>query len=183
MKTLLAITTVLLLLSAYSLSPAAPQQAHAHLHEPHTLPVHDIEAPVAFVNTFTTIDITIDPQGKPMGAFQFELTSDGEPFIVVGVEAGGHPAFDHGRPPYFDRVVQQQNTDKIVLAEYARPELAIDRLPAQAVRVATVHIMFTPRADREPPQLELELTAVGDAEGNRIDAQASINFRNPQRPQ
>ncbi|MBX2850580.1 MAG: hypothetical protein KTR15_02395 [Phycisphaeraceae bacterium] len=134
--------------------------------------------------TFATLDITIDPQGNPLGAYQFELTSNDVSFTVVGVEAGEHAAFDHGRPPYFDPVAKQGETDRLILAEYAKPQLDADQLPNESTRVATVHIMFDgPVRENEDPTIQLKLTAAGNAEGERIDAQISHTFRTPERPQ
>jgi hypothetical protein len=136
------------------------------------------------LSTFFTIDITIDPQGQPLAAYQFELSSKDATFTVVGVEAGEHPAFDHGRPPYFDPVAKQGEIDRLVLAEYALPTLAKDQLPTDTVRVATVHGMFSEAFDVEnQPVIELKFTAAGNADGDRIDAEISHHFRTAERPQ
>lgn len=133
---------------------------------------------------FLTIDITLDPLGQPLGAYQFEMTSPDTSFTVVGVEAGEHAAFDHGRPPYFDPIAQRDQTDRLILAEYAKPDLKADQLPTQAVRVATVHVMVTLTDDEAPePLIQLTLTAAGNADGQRIDAKASYSFRTPERPE
>ena len=132
---------------------------------------------------FATIDITIDPQGQPLGAYQFELTSEDTSFTVVGVEAGEHEAFDHGRPPYFDPIATQGKTDRLILAEYARPTLDADQLPTDAIRVATIHVMFSGQLGKdEQPTIQLKLITAGNADGERIDAQISHTFRTPERP-
>lgn len=133
---------------------------------------------------FSTLEITIDPEGKPLGAFQFELTSTNSSFTVVGVEGGEHAAFDHGRPPYFDLTTQRVNTDRLVLAEYALPDADSNALPTGPIRVATVHIMLE-GTDQipEPIQYAIKVTAAGDADGNPIDATASYRLRNPERIQ
>lgn len=134
--------------------------------------------------TFATIDISIDPLGQPLAAFQFEVTSEDTSFTVVGVEAGEHDAFDHGRPPYFDPVATQGETDRLILAEYARPAIVAEQLPRDAIRAATVHVMFTgPLDEQEQPAIQLTLTAAGNAAGERIDAEISYTFRTPERPQ
>lgn len=134
--------------------------------------------------TFLTLDITLDPKGQPLGAYQFELTSENASFTVIGVEAGEHDAFNHGRPPYFDPVAKQNKIDHLVLAEYAKPNLTANQLPTDAVRVATVHVMFTDQPNEdEPPTIQLTLTTAGNAEGERIDAAASYTFRTPERPE
>ncbi len=134
--------------------------------------------------TFATLDITIDPLGQPLAAYQFELTSADTSFTVVGVEAGEHEAFNHGRPPYFDPVATQEKSDRLILAEYALPELKADALPTQAIRVATVHVMFDKQVDEEAiAAIQLKLTTAGNADGKRIDAKASYSFRTPERPE
>jgi len=176
MKTLAA-TILFVLLSAWGLSSIA--LAERDEQQP---PVQD--GPVPAGTTFLTLDVTIDPNGQPMGAYQFELTSDNASFTVVGVEAGEHAAFDHGRPPYFDPVATQGETDRLILAEYALPEFDADQLPTRAVRVATVHVMFAdPLHEHENPSIQLNLTAAGDADGERIDADVSYSFRTPERPE
>jgi hypothetical protein len=176
MKQLL-LSILVLVLCVLGLSNVA--QADREAPQP---PIEDGLIPAG--TTFLTIDISIDPDGQPLGAFQFELTSDNASFTVVGVEAGEHVAFDHGRPPYFDPVAHQDGTDRLVIAEYAKPELKADQLPTQAVRVATVHVMFSgPLQEHENPTIQLNLTAAGDADGERIDAKASYSFRTPERPE
>lgn len=130
--------------------------------------------------TFATIDITVDPQGQPLAAYQFKLTSADTTFTVVGVEGGEHAAYDHGRPPYFDPVAKQGETDHLILAEYALPQLEADALPTEAIRVATVHVLFAgPPRENDDPTIRLTLIAAGNAEGQRIDAQLSHSFRTP----
>jgi len=179
MKRLIA-TTLILVLSAWGLTNVA--QADRDADAPPA-----IDEPVLAGTVFMAVDITIDPQGQPLGAFQFEMTSPDTSFTVVGVEAGDHDAFDHGRPPYFDPIAQRDQTDRLILAEYAKPALKADQLPTDPVRVATVHVMLTiPEHDQpEPPEplIQLTLTAAGNAEGERIDANISYSFRNPERPQ
>ena len=174
------VAILILTLSVLGLTRIA--QADRHAQQP---PV--VEQRIPAETTFLAIDITIDPQGQPLGAFQFELTATDASFTVAGVESGGHPAFDHDRPPYFDPVAQQGKIDRLILAEYAKPELAADQLPTDAVRVATVHVMLTlPEFDQpEPhePLIQLTLTTAGNAEGERIDANISYQFRTPERPQ
>lgn len=135
--------------------------------------------------SFLTIDLTIDPKGQPLGAYQIEMTSPDTAFTVVGVEAGEHPAFDHGRPPYFDPIAQQDGTDRLIVAEYAKPRLAADQLPSEAVRVVTVHAMLpaVPEDGAPEPLIQLTLLAAGNADGERIDADVSYSFRTPERPQ
>lgn len=169
MKTLLALTIVTLLATA-TLSPT--------IAEP---PVVE-DGPIAAGTQFATIDIAIDPRGNALGAFQFKLTSPDVSFTVVGVEAGEHSAFDHGRPPYFDPTALNGEGNRLVIAEYARPKLKADDLPREPVRVATVHVMFTGPL-HEQPTINLTLTAAGDADGEAIDANVSHTLQIPERPE
>lgn len=144
--------------------------------------------PIEFVQnlatTFATIDIRIDPLGKPLAAYQFELTSEDATFTVVGVESGEHAAFNHGRPPYFDPVAKQGETDRLILAEYAMPSIEADQLPTASIRVATVHVMFTgPVNEEKQPTIQLALMTAGNPDAERIDARISHTFRTPERPE
>lgn len=130
-------------------------------------------------HAFAAVTVTVDPKGQPLGAYQFELTSPDAAFTVVGVEGGDHPAFDHGRPPYFDPVTRDKQGDRLIVAEFALPELEADALPAEAVRVATVHVMFAEPVEGNP-ELAFKLTA-GNADGNPIDAELTYEIKLPER--
>ena len=133
---------------------------------------------------FATIDITIDPLGRPLGAYQFELSSPDASFKVLGVEGGGHRAFDHGRPPYFDPVVQEAGADRLILAEYALPQLDAEELPSEPVLIAKVAVLFDRPIDADDlPVIELALTTAGDADGKKINANLSHTLQIPERPE
>lgn len=179
MKTLLAISLVAALLGLSALPPFPITQGKV-ADQPR--PVEDAAEQSGI--TFVAIDITIDPQGQPLGAYQFEIMTINASFTFVGVEAGDHPAFDHGRPPYFDRVALDQDTDRLIVAEYALPNLDAARLPTQPVRVATIHVMLDKPFDPDqPPKVGLTLIAAGNADAKPIDAKASLTFRTPERPE
>ena len=165
----------ILILSLGVLGAASVAQADRDRVDP-----DDVVEPAQSGPTFFTIDLTIDPKGNPLGAFQIEMTSPDTTFSVVGVEAGEHAAFDHGRPPYFDPVAQQDGTDRLIVAEYAKPELNADDLPTDAVHVVTVHAMVVVTDEEAPePLIQLKLLAAGNADGERIDADVSYSFRTP----
>lgn len=180
MKTFI-VTIVILLLSAWGVTNVALADRDAD--QPPEF--NDVGPAIAQPGpTFLTIDITIDPQGQSLGAFQFEMTSPDPSFSFVGVEAGEHDAFNHGRPPYFDPIAIQGENDRLILAEYAKPALDNNELPTNAVRVATVYVVVTLTDDEAPePLIQLTLTAAGNADGERIDAKASYSFRTLERPQ
>lgn len=177
----LIVTSLICLLSVWSLTNVA--QADRDAVEPPER--QDIDpAPIPVETAFATIDITIDPKGQPLGAYQFEMTVNHGAFMVVGIEAGEHAAFDHGRPPYYDRKVDQQHTDRLIVAEYARPKHAAKDLPTTPTRVVTVHFAILEHAVGPGPQtLQLTLTTAGNAAGERIDADISYTFRTPERPE
>ena len=138
--------------------------------------------PADNATTFLTIDIIIDPKGKPLGAYQFELTTKGATFFIVGIEAGEHAAFDHDRPPYYDRTADHRNVDRLIVGEYALPDLDAEALPTGPVRVATIHAVFDRHELAQGPiTFNLKLTAAGDADAKPIDATATYRFRNPER--
>ena len=167
-KTLLAITILSTLMGVSTLNRPPLREVVQQPAESHT--------------TFATIDITIDPLDKPLGAYQFELTSPDASFKVLGVEGGGHPAFDHGRPPYFDPVVREAGADRLILAEYALPQFDAEELPDAPVLIAKVAVLFERPIDaNEPPTIELTLTTAGDADGNKIQANLGHTLQIPER--
>lgn len=170
MKTLTAIFFMLvvgLYLPSHHTDTACAQQRELPAEQP---------APV-----FQTIQVTIDPQGKPLGAYQFELTAEKGTFTVVGLEAGDHPAFDHDRPPYFDRSTLQRGTDRLIVAEYARPDVKTHALPTKPVHLVTVHVMSDAPIGTEQNDIELKLITAGDADGQLIDA--TVSYTIPERPE
>ena len=188
MKTLIAIMLMSLLSTTALNSPPlreGPEEVPGKIPGEGVDPIEPAgQAARPAATTFTTIDIIIDPQGQALGAYQFELTSEDAAFTVVGVEAGEHEAFNHGRPPYFDPVAKQGETDRVVLAEYALPTLDAGQLPTDAVRVARIHVEFAGQQNQdEQPAIQLKLTTAGNADGEPINAQISYSFRTPERPQ
>lgn len=173
MKTLFAITLM-------SVLGSAPTLSHWQRVTDEDKDDQTIELVQQFESTFATIEVTIDPLGKPMGAYQFELASADASFVILGVEGGDHAAFDHGRPPFFDPVAVQGVSDRLILAEYALPDLKADALPTGPIVVARVAVMFE---GNEQPEINLTLTAAGDADGQPIQANATSSLLIPERPQ
>jgi len=120
--------------------------------------------PQATQTTFQTLDIYLDPQGTPLGAYQFELTEADGRMTVVGLENGEHPAF--AQPPFYDEsAVAAGRADRVIAAAYSlRPP---ERLPTSRTRVCTVHMQLTGSA---APSYQLTLIAAGNAEGRPIPA-------------
>src|SRR5882762_2504371 len=57
---------------------------------------------------FIYVDVYVDPKGEPLGAYQFEFTTETGHITIAGIEAGEHPAFSK-QPPYYDLAAIQQN--------------------------------------------------------------------------
>jgi hypothetical protein len=125
---------------------------------------------------FAPVKVFIDPQGKGLGAYQFELKATGkgvrpreekgsDPFSVkiVGVEGGEHAAYKEA--PYYDPAALAQN--RIIIGALSTAK----ELPAGRMRVATVHVMIEGDAE---PEYEVVLVTAGDADGNRIDAKITL---------
>jgi hypothetical protein len=113
---------------------------------------------------FVPLEIYVDPDGKPLGAYQFELRARTGQIKIVGVEGGTHPAFK--RAPYYDPAALAK--ERIIIAAYSTDE----HLPTERIRVATVHLQVI--GDIEP-DYRLHLTVVADDNGESIDAEISLN--------
>lgn len=183
MKTLLAITMICSLLGTTVLNPPPLREGPGE-GDDRVDCEFDPDVIAAFA-TFATLDITIDPKGKPLGAYQFELSSKNGDFRVVGIEAGDHPAFDHERPPYYDRVADERQTERLIIAEFARADLVADALPTQPVLIVKLHVMLVrDKAEIEKdPAFELTLITAGDTDGKKIDAKLSHTLQIPERPE
>ena len=148
----LAIATPLVLAQPAQERPPAPGRvtpgATTELHQP----------------TFQTLEIYLDPQGSPLGAYQFELTEAHGRMTVVGLENGEHPAF--AQPPFYDHAaVSSGRADRVIAAAYSlRPAAS---LPTGRTRVCTVHVQLTGAGE---PEFELSLVVAGNAEGRPIPA-------------
>jgi len=118
----------------------------------------------AGASTFQTLDIYLDPQGTPLGAYQFELTEADGRMTVVGLENGEHPAF--AQPPFYDEsAVSAGRADRVIAAAYSlRPP---ERLPTSRTRVCSVHVQI---AGEGEPEFVLNLVAAGNAAGRPIPA-------------
>jgi len=116
---------------------------------------------------FFAVDVFIDPRGKALGAYQFELEPAAHGVKVVGVENGEHEAF--AGAPLFDRAaVEAGRADRIIVASYSL--LAPERLPTAKTRVARVHLAGWGRGEMD---VKLKLVTAGDADGRKIDAVVS----------
>ncbi len=112
---------------------------------------------------FATIDISIDPQGQSLAAYQFELIAP-ESVTLVGVEGGEHDAFK--KAPYYDpRALQQR---RIVIAG-----LSTDTsLPNAKTRVARIHVEIRGNLY---PDYTVKLIVAGNSDAKAI-ANAVVTF-------
>ena len=117
------------------------------------------EAPTSRPARFHAVDVFIDPRGKPLAAYQVELSAGEGGAKIVGLEGGEHPAFR--KPPYYDPRALMGG--RIVIAAF---DTGGD-LPVGRTRVATLHLMS---ADEKPPRLTARLVVAASAAGKRISA-------------
>jgi len=117
--------------------------------EPATAPTQASES------RFAWVDVFIDPQGKPLACYQFELAAKDADVTLVGVEGGEHAAF--AQPPYYDAKANVQN--RIVIAAFNTG----NDLPRQRTRVARVMVRI--RGNRHPHYAAtLQVSASPDAQ-------------------
>ena len=113
---------------------------------------------------FAWVDVSIDPHGKPLACYQFELTAKEADVTLVGVEGGEHAAFM--QPPYYDPAANVQN--RIVIAAFNTGS----DLPRTRTRVARVMVRVTgPRQ----PKYAATLEVVADSSANNIPADISTS--------
>ncbi len=111
---------------------------------------------------YAWVDAWIDPHGKPLAAYQFELKSSGGGAVtLVGVEGGEHPAF--APPPYYDSKANVQK--RIVIAGFNTG----DDLPHGRTRVARVMVRVTGK-----PTYSATLQVAASQEAKPIDAELSV---------
>jgi hypothetical protein len=111
---------------------------------------------------FVPLEIYVDPAGKPLGAYQFELRAKTGQIKIVGVEGGTHSAFKQA--PYYDPAALAD--ERIIVAAYSTDE----HLPTKRTHVATVHLQVIGDTD---PEYQLRPTVLADDKGRFIDAEIS----------
>jgi len=132
---------------------------------------------------FAPVHVYLDPAGKPLAAYQFELVcsvparaySSAEvednasrrhyerQIKIVGVEGGEHPAFEEA--PYYDPAALQN--DRIIIAAFNTGS----DLPTKRTRIATIHMQITDDAE---PKYALSLTTAADANGENLPATITL---------
>ncbi|MFO0874530.1 MAG: hypothetical protein U0575_11245 [Phycisphaerales bacterium] len=117
---------------------------------------------------FEPWDLTIDPGGAPLAAWQVEITSTAR-VAIVGIEAGDAPGF--ADPPQHDPAALGHG--RIVLASFSLAPK--DDLPRGPFRAATLHLQLEgPMPD---DGLDVRVEAASDADGNAVPIIAAIARR------
>jgi hypothetical protein len=117
------------------------------------------------------VDIYVDSGSTPLAAYQLEFAATNGVAKIVGIEGGEHTAFH--QPPFYDPKAIQH--ERVIIASFSTAPAT--ELPTGKTRVATIHYQTT---DTQPPRFALKLQTAGDAQGNRISAQASFTERKTQ---
>ena len=120
---------------------------------------------------FRAVDIYVDSGSTPLAAYQLEFAATNGVAKIVGIEGGEPPAFR--QPPFYDPKALQH--ERVIIASFSTAS-ATD-LPTAKTRVATIHYQTT---EAQPPRFELKLQTAGDAQGNKLPAQASFEERKTQ---
>ncbi len=120
---------------------------------------------------FHAVDIYVDSGSTPLAAYQVELAATNGVVRIAGIEGGEHAAFR--QPPYYDPKAMQH--DRVIIASFSTAQAS--ELPTGKTRVATIHYETT---DAQPPRFELKVQTAGDAQGNKITVQASLEERKMQ---
>lgn len=117
------------------------------------------DAPAGDVR-FIPVDIYIDSDDAPLGAWQIEFVGHGD-VELVGVEGGEHAAYQ--QPPHYDAAALMHG--RVILAALN----TTDDVPTGKTRVARLHVRVTGE-----PKFETILIAAGNSSGERIDAIVTI---------
>ena len=108
---------------------------------------------------FATVDVSVDPKGQPLAAYQLEFVADAQRVKLVGVEGGDHAAYRE--PPYYDPAALSRH--RVILAAFSTSS----DLPRSATRVARLHLQIT---GNEKPAWEAKLMVAADAGAQKIPA-------------
>jgi hypothetical protein len=117
---------------------------------------------------FIAMDVTIDPKGQPLAAYQLEIK--GAPGVkIVGVEGGEHPEFR--KAPYYDPKGIQ--SERLIVAAFTT--VGADKLPTATTRILTLHLECSTSGT---PKMEMILKLAAKPDGQRFTAQATLTERN-----
>ena len=111
---------------------------------------------------FEHVDVFIDPRGRQLAAYQFELKVDPAVATIVGIEGGEHAAFQPA--PYYDPAALTKH--RVIVGALNTG----DDLPNGKTRVARLHVRVTAAAK---PKYDVQLTTAADAQGARVPGDIS----------
>ena len=126
------------------------------------------EPPAVPAVRFEAVDVYVDPGGRSLAAYQFELKAEGADVKIVGIEGGEHAAFKE--PPYYDPAALMQ--DRVIIAGF---DTGHD-LPRGRTRVATVHLRVDGAVE---PDYRAVLQAAATDGGEEIDAEILVEKGEP----
>lgn len=111
---------------------------------------------------FRAYDVVVDPGGRPLSAYQVEISYDRDACSLVGIEGGEKP---FARAPYYDP--RGLTAGRVVIADFTTAPGA----PRGRVRVARVHV--EEHGDGEPA-LRVRKVVAGTTGGARIAARIEL---------
>jgi hypothetical protein len=114
---------------------------------------------------FQTVDIYVDAGGKTLAAYQLEFRAKTGNAKIAGIEGGESAVFKE--PPYYDAKAMQQ--ERVIIAAFSTA--AVEKLPRDKTRVASVHVMVT---GAEKPDYTVRLVVAADSRGSKIKAEAAF---------
>jgi len=117
---------------------------------------------------FEAIGVYIDPHGKPLAAYQFELVAEQGDVTLVGIQGGDHPAYSD--PPYYD--THALLADRIVVAAFNTGS----DLPANRTRIATLMVRVGGNIE---PKYNARLQVAASSDAKPIAADISVEGVNP----
>lgn len=113
---------------------------------------------------FAWVDVYVDPGGRPLAAYQFELKARGAGVTLVGVEGGDPGAY--AEPPFYDPRANLH--DRIVIAAFNTG----DDLPRTRTRVARVMVRVSGPGR---PRYSATLVVAASTDARPIDAVVSVS--------
>ena len=150
-----AIAILMLLLASFG---RAQQQPVA------TVPATGATPATAAAVRFQTVDVTLDPKGQSLAAYQVEFLADEARVKLVGVEGGGHAAYRE--PPYYDPAALSRH--RVILAAFSTSA----DLPKSATRVARLHVQVSGDG---PPQWTAKLVVASSNQSTSIPADVRVS--------
>jgi hypothetical protein len=131
-------------------------------------------APVATAR-YWAIDVIVDSDGKPLAAYQLEMTDPTGRSKIVGIEGGEHAAYQE--PPYYDPAAMSQE-GRVILAAFSTDK----ELPTGKTRVARVCVQTTGDG---APEFQVKLVVAATSDGRKIPALVNTvaSWKGPNEPE